>query len=49
MTKIKKCLFIFIFLGIISTFLTICYARYVIYKSVELDLNVTANIETDKR
>ena len=46
MMKIKKFLFIFIFLSIISTFLTISYARYVIYKSVELDLNVSANSET---
>ena len=44
--KIKKFLFIFIFLSIISTFLTISYARYVGYKSVELDLNVSANSET---
>ena len=46
MMKIKKFLFIFIFLSIISTFLTISYARYVGYKSVELDLNVSANSET---
>ena len=40
----RKC--IFIFLGIILSFLTMCYARYIISKSVELGLNVNANEET---
>ena len=44
MRKTRRC--IFIFLGIILAFSTMCYARYVISKSVELSLNVNANVET---
>lgn len=44
MRKTQRC--IFIFLGIILAFSTICYARYVLSKSAELSLNVNANVET---
>ena len=44
MTKTRKC--IFIFLGIILAFSTMCYARYIISKSLELSLDVNANEET---
>ena len=44
MTKTRRC--IFIFLGILLAFSTICYARYIISKSLELGLNVNANEET---
>ena len=44
MIKIRRC--IFIFLGIMLAFSTICYARYIISKNVELSLNVDASIET---
>ena len=44
MTKTRRCMFIF--LGILLAFSTICYARYIISKSLELGLNVNANEET---
>ena len=44
MIKIRRC--IFIFLGMILAFSTMCCARYIISKSVELSLNVNANTET---
>ena len=44
MIKIRR--YIFLFLGIVLAFSTMCYARYVISKSVELGLNVNANVET---
>ena len=44
MIKIRR--YIFLFLGIVLAFSTMCYARYVISKSVELGLNVNASVET---
>lgn len=44
MVKIRR--YVFLFLGIVLAFSTMCYARYIISKSVDLSLNVNANAET---